>query len=82
MAGKADGIGQLRTLLVAQRLYPRVQLRSTESLGRMKAAWWLKAAAHRGQWRRSGAEHGSRPTMSRAEMTMERGVMGVASPLL
>jgi hypothetical protein len=52
VARKADGVGRLQTLLVAQRLYPRVQLRSTEILGRMKAAWRLKTAAHRGQWRR------------------------------
>jgi hypothetical protein len=71
MAGKADDIGQLRTLLVARWLYPRVQLRSTESLGHMKAVWRLKVAAHRGQWQRSGAERGSRPSVSRAEMMME-----------
>jgi hypothetical protein len=82
VARKADGIGRLRTLLMAQRLYPRVQLRSTESLGRTKAVWWLKAAAHQGQRRRSGAERGNRPSASRAGMTMERGVTGVASPLL
>jgi hypothetical protein len=53
--GKAYDVGRLRALLVVQRLYPRVLLRLTVILGRMKAAWWLKAAAHRRRWRRSGA---------------------------
>jgi hypothetical protein len=71
MVGKVDGIGRVQTLLMAQRLYPQVQLHSMESLGRTKAAWRLKAAAHQGQRRRSSAECGSRLSTSKAEKMME-----------
>jgi hypothetical protein len=65
VAGKADGVGQLRILLVAQWLYPRVQLGSTEMLGRTRVAWRLKVATHRAQ------QCGGRLSTSRAETTME-----------
>jgi hypothetical protein len=82
MAGKADGVDRLRTLLVMQWLYLRVQLWSIEMLVHTRAAWQLKAAAHRAQQQQSGTESGSKLSASKAETTMEQSMMGVTSPLL
>jgi hypothetical protein len=65
MLGKANDVSRLQTLLVVQRLYPRVQLHSTEILGRTKAVWWLKVTGHRGQRRWSSAKCGRRLSVSR-----------------